>query len=200
MRTRGWKVGGGIARGPDGTGVVVVVRQRLLRLLHVLALRLDRKPDKACPGADVGVALEVAAMGDQDPRENRDVVPDKQEHPAQIRIYARAGAVVLSIRGAVDVAATVGLRYAVDMAFQAPSGTPVVVDLTAVSHFCAEGLQALVDAHRDAGGERQPLRIVLDRARPAVRPIQVTSLSPVLALYHELDDAINARPDGPDGA
>ena len=180
--------------------MVVVVRQRLLMLLHVLALRLDRKPDTACPGADVDVASEVAAMGDRDPRENRDVVPDKQEHPAQIRIHAHAGAVVLSIRGAVDVAATVGLRYAVDMALQAPSGTPVVVDLTAVSHFCAAGLQTLVDAHRDAGGERHPLRIVLDRARPAVRPIQVTSLSPVLALYHDLDDAINARPDGPGGA
>ena len=85
------------------------------------------------------------------------------------------------------------------MALQAPSDTPVVVDLTAVSHFCAAGLQTLVDAHRDAGGERQPLRIVLDRARPVVRPIQVTSLSRELTLYHELDDAIKASPDGPDG-
>jgi anti-sigma B factor antagonist len=139
-------------------------------------------------------------MGDRDPRENRDVVPDKQEHPAQIRIHARAGAVVLSISGEIDVAATVGLRYAVDMALEAPSDTPVVVDLTAVSHFCAAGLQTLVDAHRDAGGERQPLRIVVDRARPVIKPMQVTILFRELALYHELDDAINARPDVPDGA
>jgi anti-anti-sigma factor len=180
--------------------VVVVVRQRLLKLLHVLALRLDREPERAWPGADVSVFLEVAAMGDRDPRANRDVVPDKQEHPAQICIHAHAGAVVLSICGEIDAAATVGLRYAVAMALQAPSGTPVVVDLTAVSHFCAAGLQILVDAHHDAGGERQPLRIVLDRARPVIRPIQVTSLAGELALYHELDDAIKACPDGPDGA
>jgi anti-sigma B factor antagonist len=172
----------------------------LLKLLHVLALRLDREPERAWPGADVSISLEVAAMGDRDPRANRDVGPDKQEHPAQVRIHAHAGAVVLSICGEIDVAATVGLRYAVDMALQAPSGTPVVVDLTAVSHFCAAGLQTLVDAHRDAGGERQPLRIVVDRARPVIKPMQVTSLFRELALYHELDDAINARPDVPDGA
>jgi len=171
----------------------------LLMLLHVMALRLDRKPDKACPGADVDVLGEVAAMGDRDPRENRDVVPGQPENPAQIRIHAHRGAVVLAIGGEIDVAATVGLRYAVDMALQAPPGTPVVVDLTAVSLFCAAGLQALVDAHRDASGERPPLRVVVDRARQAVRPIQVTGLSREVVLYDELDDAIDARPDGPDG-
>jgi anti-anti-sigma factor len=159
-------------------------------LLHVLALRLDREPEKACPAADVGVSLEVAAMGDRDP----------QQHTAQVRMHAHAGAVVLSICGEIDVATTVGLRYAVDMAFQAPSDTPIVVDLTAVRHFGAEGLQILADAHRDNGGNRQPLRIVVDRARPAVRSAQLTSFSPVLALYHELDNAINATPDRPDEA
>jgi anti-sigma B factor antagonist len=137
-------------------------------------------------------------MGDRDPRVNRGVVPDAQEHRAQVRIHAQAGAVVLSISGEIDNAATVGLRYAVNMAFQAPSGTPIVINLTAVSHFGAAGLHALVDAHRDAGGERQPLRIVLDRARPVIRPIEVSGLSRRLALYHELDDAINGqRPDWP---
>jgi anti-sigma B factor antagonist len=133
-------------------------------------------------------------MGDRDLPKNRGGRPDKQEHTAQVSMHAHAGALVMLIRGEIDVAATVGLRYAINMAFQAPPGTPIVMDLTEVSHFGAVALQTLVDAHRDAGGERQPLRIVLDRARPVLRPIQITGLSQVLVLYHELDDAINARP------
>ena len=178
--------------------MVGVGRHRLLTLLNVIAYGWTASPNRGLPAADVSVSLEVAAMGDQDPRVNRDVAPDTQEHTAQIRMHAHAGALVLSISGEIDITATVGLKYAVDMAFQAPSGTPIVIDLTAVSHFGAAGLQTLVDAHRDAGGERQPLRIVLDRARPAIRPIQVTGLSQLLALYHKLDDAINGRqPDWP---
>jgi anti-sigma B factor antagonist len=166
----------------------------LLTLLHIKRYCWTRARTEAWPAAGVSLSLEVDAMGDRDLPENRGVVPDKQEQTAQVRIHAHAGALVLSIRGEIDIAATVGLRYAVNMAFQAPSGTPIVVDLTAVSYFGAVGLQTLVDAHRDAGGERQPLRIVLDRARPVITPIQITGLSRVLALYHELDDAINARP------
>ena len=41
---------------------------------------------------------------------------------------------------------------------------------------------------------REPLRIVVDHTRPVIRPIQVTGLDDVLALFDTVEDALRAPP------
>jgi anti-sigma B factor antagonist len=100
------------------------------------------------------------------------------------------GVVVLTCRGEVDSATAPQLRAAVADGLRDPDGGPVVLDLTAVTFLSSTGLGALVDAHRAAARAGEPLRVVVDHARPVLRPIQLTGLDEVLTLYHFVDNAV----------
>jgi anti-sigma B factor antagonist len=53
-------------------------------------------------------------------------------------------------------------------------------------------LQALVDVTQAAQRRREPLRIVVDHNRPVIRPIEVTGLDEVLALFDTVEDALDS--------
>ncbi len=109
--------------------------------------------------------------------------------------------VVLTCRGDVDSATAERLRLAVLDGLRDPAAGPVVVDMTEVTFLSSTGLGALVDAHRAAARLDEPLRIVVDHARPVLRPIQLAGLDELLTLYHFVDNAVrgDTAVEGHDG-
>lgn len=109
-----------------------------------------------------------------------------------VRSADREGFVLLSVDGAVDGLTAPRLRTAVADAFDRLDGRVLVLDLSEVSFLGSPGLRALFDSATEAvghGGHR-PLRVVVDHTRPVVRPIEIVGLDNVLALYHDVDDAL----------
>jgi anti-sigma B factor antagonist len=70
------------------------------------------------------------------------------------------------------------------------AGRPVIVDLTAVTFLGSHGLAALVEAALKAEQRSEPLRLVVDEARAVTRPLQITGLDEVLALYYSVEEAL----------
>ena len=104
----------------------------------------------------------------------------------------RQGALVLVVEGAVDGLTVPRLRAAIDDAFDRLDGRVLVLDLSRVGFLGSPGLRALFDSATKSvrhGGRRQ-LRVVVDHTRPVIRPIEIVGLDNVLALYHELDEAL----------
>jgi anti-sigma B factor antagonist len=99
-------------------------------------------------------------------------------------------AVVVTVAGELDMLTTPRLRAAVSGALEEAKGAPVVLDLTRVTFLGSPGLAALVEAVRQAERRGGPLRIVVDNARPVIRPIELTGLDDVLALYGTVDAAL----------
>jgi anti-sigma B factor antagonist len=111
--------------------------------------------------------------------ETKHIVRDDQE------------ALVVAVSGEIDVLTVDRFRAAVAAGFdQLPDGAVLVVDLTQLSFLGSAGLQALVDATRAARRRREPLRIVVDENRPVIRPIELTGLDDLLALFHSVDQAL----------
>jgi anti-sigma B factor antagonist len=113
--------------------------------------------------------------------------------PDQLIIHRRfeRGALILTVAGEIDMQTAPQLRAALGYAFVQAEGAPLVVDLTRVVCLGAPGLTALVEATQQAQRRRKPLRLVVDHTRPVVRPIELTGLDELLALYESLDDALD---------
>lgn len=120
--------------------------------------------------------------------------PDANPRPAGLRLTHRVvdGVPVVEAVGEVDMATAPALRDAVTTALDQAPGAPCVLDLTAVTFLGSSGLTALVDATRHAQARHEPLRIVVDGTRPVIRPIQLSGLDEVLALYHTVEEALTA--------
>jgi anti-sigma B factor antagonist len=104
---------------------------------------------------------------------------------------AQAQALVVTVAGEIDVLTVQRLRAAVTAGFdQLRDGEILVVDLTNVTFLGSPGLQALVEVTRAARRRHEPLRIVVDNTRPVVRPIQLTGLDGILALYGTVEQAL----------
>ncbi|MBV8996353.1 MAG: anti-sigma factor antagonist [Pseudonocardiales bacterium] len=99
-------------------------------------------------------------------------------------------AIVVFADGDVDVLTVGRLRTAVDAALKDAAGRPVVVDLTAVTFLGSHGLAALAEAASKAERRREPLRVVVDQTRAVIRPLQITGLDEVLALYYSVEEAL----------
>lgn len=101
------------------------------------------------------------------------------------------GALILTVTGEIDVLTTPRLRAAVSKCLDRADEL-LVVDLTEVSFLGSHGLAALVGAAQESatGPKKAPLRLVVDENRPVVRPLEVTGLDDVLALYNSVDDAL----------
>lgn len=104
---------------------------------------------------------------------------------------------MLGVSGAVDVLTAPRLRSALAVALEHLDGRPVIVDLTAVRFFGSPGPRALAESAEQASAKPgfQPLRVVVDSNRPVLRPIELTGYDAILALYHDVEDAVtgNAR-------
>jgi anti-sigma B factor antagonist len=99
----------------------------------------------------------------------------------------------VTLAGEIDLFTVERFRAAVAAGFdQLRDGEILVIDLTEVTFLASHGLQALVDATVAARRRREPLRIVVDHTRPVIRPIEVTGLDEVLALFDTVEDALHS--------
>jgi anti-sigma B factor antagonist len=104
----------------------------------------------------------------------------------------RRHALILTVAGEVDVSTEPGLRTAIHEALRALRGRPLVIDLTAVRYVDSHGLRAIADGALEASEQPgfRPLRIVVDHNRCVVRPIELTGLDRVLAVFDTVDNAL----------
>lgn len=114
-----------------------------------------------------------------------------------LRSVDRDATVLLVVEGAVDGLTAPRLRTAVAEAFDRLAGRALVLDLSEVTFLGSPGLRTLFDSASEAVRHRghQPLRVVVDHTRPVIRPIEIVGLDNVLALYHDVDEAL--RGDDP---
>lgn len=107
--------------------------------------------------------------------------------------HATGEALVVTVAGEIDLLTADRLRVAVAAGFEnLRDGEMLVIDLTQVTFMDSRGLQTLVDVTQAAQQRPEPLHIVVDHTRPVIRPIQVTRLHEVLALFDTLEDALHA--------
>lgn len=111
-----------------------------------------------------------------------------------VRTEARDDVVVLTVDGDVDGLTAPRLATAIANAFRELAGRALVLDLTNVRFLGSVGLRTLRDTAREAGRHPGfvPLRVVVDQQRPVIRPIEISGLDQILALYHTVDDALAA--------
>lgn len=116
----------------------------------------------------------------------------QQEQLIDVRRVDRPDAVVVRVSGAIDVLTAPRLRSALAVALERLDERPVVVDLAAVGFLGSPGLRALAESAEQASTKPgfQPLRLVVDRNRPVLRPIELTGYDALLALYHDVEDAV----------
>jgi anti-sigma B factor antagonist len=99
---------------------------------------------------------------------------------------------VVSVAGEIDRLSTPALQDAIDDAVRRPAGRAIVIDLSAVTFLGSAGLATLATAAARPGHEDRPLRVVAT-SHAVLRPIQVTGLDDVLALYATLDEALSPQ-------
>jgi anti-sigma B factor antagonist len=114
------------------------------------------------------------------------------EQLMNVRSIDRDETVLLVAEGAVDGLTAPRLRTAIAEAFDRLDGRALVLDLSEVTFLGSPGLRALFDSATEAVRHRghRPLRVVVDHARPVIRPIEIVGLDNVLALYHDVDEAL----------
>lgn len=119
--------------------------------------------------------------------------PDR-EQLMTVRTEDRPDVLIMRVEGDVDGLTAPRLAAAIAGAFADLSGRVLVLDLTRVRFLGSVGLRTLRDSAREALHHQgsQPLRIVVDQRRPVIRPIEITGLDQILALYHSVEDAIAA--------
>jgi anti-sigma B factor antagonist len=140
------------------------------------------------------VSLAVKPAGDERTSDGGDLAARQppREQLMTVGTVERHGALVLVVDGAVDGLTAPRLRAAIGEAFDRLDGRILVLDLSRVGFLGSPGLRALFDSATEAvrhGGHR-PLRVVVDHTRPVIRPIEMVGLDNMLALYHELDEAL----------
>jgi anti-sigma B factor antagonist len=119
----------------------------------------------------------------------------RQEQLMSVRRADRADAVLVQVTGAVDGLTAPRLRSALGAALERFDHRPVVVDLTEVRFLGSAGLRTLAESVAQASQRPgfQPLRVVVDSNRPVLRPIELTGHDAILALYHDVEDAVAGR-------
>lgn len=121
-----------------------------------------------------------------------------QEQLIDVRRVDRPDVILLAVSGAVDVLTAPRLRSALAVALERLDDRPVVVDLSEVRFLGSPGLRVLAESAEQASTRPgfQPLRVVVDRNRPVLRPIELTGYDAILALYHDVDEAVRGIPRG----
>jgi anti-sigma B factor antagonist len=102
----------------------------------------------------------------------------------------RDGALVLAVRGEVDLSTGGRLAESAGEVLREAGGRPVVLDMLDVEFLSSSGLGVLVSLNDEARAAGTSLRVVVDRDRPVMRPIRTMGLDDVLALYGTVDEAV----------
>lgn len=115
-----------------------------------------------------------------------------REQLIDVRRVDRPDAVVVGVSGAIDGLTAPRLRSALGVALERFDDRPVILDLTEVRFLGSAGLRTLAESAEEASTRPgfQPLRIVVDSNRPVIRPIELTGYDAILALYHDVEDAV----------
>jgi anti-sigma B factor antagonist len=109
--------------------------------------------------------------------------------PIATSVEQRGAIAVLSVSGEIDLATAPSFQKAIaDLLADDPSG--VVIDLTEVTFLASAGLQILVGT-RERIGESADFAVVADDPATS-RPIELTDLDKIFALYPTVDDAVAA--------
>jgi anti-sigma B factor antagonist len=102
----------------------------------------------------------------------------------------RDGCLVLAVRGEVDLSTGERLAETAGEVLRQAGGRPVVLDLLAVDFLSSSGLGVLVSLNDQARVLATPLRVVVDAARPVMRPIRTMGLEDVLTIHGTVDEAV----------
>jgi anti-sigma B factor antagonist len=106
-------------------------------------------------------------------------------------VHNQQESLLLRVAGEIDEVTIDRFRAAVGTGLdQLPAGGTLVLDLSGVTFLGSPGLQALVNATRAASWRGEPLRIVVDANRSVIRPIRLTGLDDVLALFPSVEEAL----------
>ncbi|MGH3761101.1 STAS domain-containing protein [Actinophytocola sp.] len=109
-----------------------------------------------------------------------------------VDIDARGTAVVVSVRGELDLATVPVLRDRLDSVGEVSAEpSPLVIDLSAVTFIGSAGLALLVDQHNRCQDRGIPLELVATGS-VVPRAIQVTALDQVFSVHDTVDEAIGA--------
>ena len=99
------------------------------------------------------------------------------------------GIAVLKVGGDIDLATVPALEAAIEEAL-IPRPTGLVIDLSEVGFLASAGLQTLVATHNNVS-QSAHFAVVANSASTS-RPIQLTGLDQIFALYSTLDEALTA--------
>jgi anti-sigma B factor antagonist len=99
------------------------------------------------------------------------------------------GIAVLKVAGDIDLATVPALEAAIEEAL-IPKPTGLVIDLSEVGFLASAGLQALVATHNNVSPSAH-FAVVANSAATS-RPIQLTGLDQIFALYPTLGEALTA--------
>src|SRR6202158_1358370 len=99
------------------------------------------------------------------------------------------GIAVLKVGGDIDLATVPALEAAIEEALM-PKPTGLVIDLSGVGVLASAGLQTLVATHNSVS-QSAPFAVVANSASTS-RPIQLTGLDQIFALYPTLSEALTA--------
>jgi len=112
--------------------------------------------------------------------------PGEPDPSSAVRTHEPGEIVVVAASGEVDLLTVRRLQESMRRALE---GVPriLVVDLTGVSFFGSAGLAVLAE-FRQVAGDRTELRVVA--AGPVLRPLRLTGLTDLFAVYPTLDDAL----------
>jgi anti-anti-sigma factor len=107
-----------------------------------------------------------------------------------VDVDTRGSAVVVSVRGELDLATVPVLRERLDSFGEvSESPSPLVIDLSAVTFIGSAGLALLVELHNRCD-ERGTLMALVVAGSVVPRAIQVTALDQVFAVHATVEDAI----------
>ncbi|MBV9513695.1 MAG: STAS domain-containing protein [Mycobacteriaceae bacterium] len=109
--------------------------------------------------------------------------------PITTSVQHREGVAVLSVGGEIDLATAPSFEEAIDGAL-AEDPLALIIDLSEVTFLASAGLQLLVATHQRIG-ESAAFAVVAEGPATS-RPMQLTKLDNVIALYPELDEALIA--------
>jgi anti-sigma B factor antagonist len=106
--------------------------------------------------------------------------------PLTVRTWERAGVVIVSVTGELDMS-TVD-QVAVALQDAVTRGVPVVLDMTGLRFFSSAGLRLLVRLHETASVD---VRIAGDQ-RVVLRPLELTGLLDLFPVHASVADAVAA--------
>jgi anti-sigma B factor antagonist len=129
--------------------------------------------------------------------------PDGGEHLAAhphreqllaIKSESRDDAVILTVEGDIDGLTSPRLMRAITEVFRDLDGRLLVLDLAEVQFLGSSGLRTLRESAAEATRHHglHQLRVVVDQARPVIRPIEIAGFDAFLTLYHTVEDALTA--------